>query len=115
MKQYIEQAIKSIEAEREQKTAQMKDKIMREKIAPFNAEVDSYRAKALTEVDNELNTKIADLKKEYEEKKKQLIALGEEKKKTNAESVLASELAVLTIDYDKAITKLKSQLSDISE
>lgn len=115
MKAILEQAIKSIEAKRDGEVALIKDRIVREKIAPFNAEVDSFRAKALQEIDAELATKIADLKVAYEAKKQDLIKIGEEKKKENMDSVLASELAVITVKYDTEIAKLNAQLSEIKE
>lgn len=115
MKAILEQAIKSIEAKRDSEVALIKDRIVREKIAPFNAEVDSFRAKALQEIDAELATKIADLKVAYEAKKQDLIKIGEEKKKENMDSVLASELAVITVKYDTEIAKLNAQLAEIKE
>lgn len=115
IKAYLEEAIKKIEMEKEQQASIIKDRLTREKIAPYNADIDSSRAKALTEVDNELNAKIAELKKTYEAKKQELVTLGEEKKKANAETVFASELAVFTVKYDKEITKLKAQLAEIEE
>ena len=115
MKSILEQAIKSIEAKRDNEVTVIKDRIVREKIAPYNAEVDAYRAKALQEIDAELTTKIADLKAEYEGKKQELVQLGEEKKKANADSVLATELAVVTIKYDSEIAKLQAQIAEIKE
>lgn len=115
IKAYLEQAIKNIEVEREKQVSIVKDRVVREKIAPFNADVDAYRAKALSEIDSELATKITDLKAEYEAKKAELVRLGEEKKKTNAETVLASELAVITVEFDTAIAKLTAQIAEIEE
>lgn len=115
MKSILEQAVKSIEAKRDSEIAIIKDRVLREKVAPYNAEVDSYRAKALTEIDNELATKIAELKATYEAKKADLVKIGEEKKKANADSVLAAELAVITIKYDGEIAKLNAQIADIKE
>lgn len=115
MKSILEQAIKSIEAKRDSKTAEIKERIVREKIAPYNAEVDTYRAKALQELDAELNAKIAELRVEYEAKKQELVRIGEEKKKANMDGVLASELAVITVKYDSEIAKLQAQLSEIED
>lgn len=115
IKTYLEQAIRGIEAEREQKIAVLKDRITREKIAPFNAEVDTFRARALAEIDNELNAKMVALRKEYDAKKQEIVALGEEKKKSNAENVYSAELAVITVDYDSALSKLNAQLAEIKE
>lgn len=115
IKAYLEQAIRAIEADKERKVSEVKDRVMREKIAPFNVEVDNYRAKALTEIDNEYNAKVAELKQAYEVKKQELVRLGEEKKKQNAESILASELAVVTVEYDAHIAKLTAQIAEIEE
>ena len=115
IKTVIEQAIKSIEAEKAQKVAVVKEQITREKIVPFNAEIDGARAKALQEVDAEYNQKIAQLRKECEEKKQELVRLGEEKERQNAETVLASELAVVAVEYDNAIAALTKQIEEIKE
>lgn len=115
VKEYLERAIKEIEAEKERQSAIIKDRIIREKVAPYNSEVDQKRANALAEIDNELNTKIIELKSAYEAKKQEIIRLGEEEKKNNSESILASELAVVTVEYDSAIAKLKAQIAEIKE
>lgn len=115
VKEHLLQAIKSIEAERDGKVAEVKDRVLREKIAPYNANVDQKRASALAEIDNELNAKIVELKATYEAKKQELVRLGEENKKANAESILATELAVVTIDYDAHIAKLNAQIAEIKE
>ena len=115
IKAVLEQAVKSIEAEKAQQLANAKERVTREKIVPFNTEIDSARAKALAEVDTELTQKVSALRSEYEEKKKELIRLGEEKKKQNADAVLANELSVISIDYDDAIAKLNDQISKIDK
>lgn len=115
IKTYIEECIKKIETERDQRTAGVKATLMREKITPYNADIDSARAKALSELDNEMNAKIVAVRQEYEEKKKEMIELGENKKRANQEVVFTSGLAPYTINYDKAIAKLSAQLKDIQE
>lgn len=115
IKEFYEKWIKELEMDKEKKVAPLKDRIMREKIAPYNVDIDSSRAKALTEVDNKYNLKIAELKKACEAEKQELIVLGEKNKKENAEAVFASELAPITMEYDSAIAKLKAQLAEIKE
>lgn len=115
IKAYFEELIKKLEAEREKEVAPIKDRILREKVFPHNTEIDASRAKALSEIDAEYNVKIAELKKECEEKKQLLIKLGEEDKKANMESALATELAPFTVKYDKEIAKLQAQLAEIEE
>lgn len=122
----LESTIKSYEAEKAQRIATVKEKATREKIVPFNAEIDNYRAKALGELTNELNDKInainaeasakvAELRKTYEEKKQELFALGEEKKRTNAETVIATETAAVSVEYDGFISELNAILSKMKQ
>lgn len=113
MKDILLQAVKSIEAKRDRDVAVLKDRIVREKVAPYNADIDQKRAMALTELDTELNAKIVELRQVYEAKKQELVRLGEEKKKENAETLLATELAVVTVDYDAQIAKLNAQIAEI--
>lgn len=115
IKAFLQQAVRNIEAERDQKIAGLKDIVLREKIVPYNTEIDTYRTQAIAEIDKEFNIKLSELRKEFEEKKRQIIALAEEKKKTNMEEVYASELAVVTIEYEAHIAKLNSQISECSE
>lgn len=115
VKEYLEQAVRAIEAEKERQVAIIKDRLTREKIAPYNADVDQKRAKALAEIDAELNEKIVELKQAYEAKKQELVRLGEENKKENADQIYASELAVFTVEYDKHIAKLNAQIAEIKE
>ncbi len=115
IKGYLEQAIKSIEVERERAVATVKDRIVREKIAPYNTELDNSRAKALQELDTELNAKVVVLQEEYAKKKQNLVELGEQDKQKHTETVLATELAVVTVEYDNAINKLKAQIAEIKE
>lgn len=115
IKVYLEQAIKAIETEKEKQVSVIRERIMRERIAPLNAEIDTAKAKALSAIDNELNAKIVELKQLYETKKQELIRLGEEKKKANMDSVLTAELATITFDYDNAIVNLQKQIDEIKE
>lgn len=115
LRPYFEELIRKIEMEKEKETAPIKDRIIREKINPYNADIDTSRAKALAETDNKYNVQIAELKKKCEEEKQQLIRLGEDNKRANMERVFATDLAVITNKYDKEIAKLKVQLTEIEE
>ena len=91
IKSVLEQAIKTIEVEKAQKIASIKDKVTREQIAPFNAEIDNARSKAIAELDTEMAQEISAVK------------------------VLAGETAVIASEYDKHIAKLNTQLAEINE
>lgn len=115
LKPYFEELIKKLEIEKERETAPIKDRLMREKIAPYNADIDASRAKALAEVDNKYNLQVAELKKKCEEEKQALIKLGEDNKKANMETVFATDLVAFTSKYDKEIAKLRKQIEEIEE
>lgn len=115
VKEFLEQQVKAIEAEKERQVSALRERIVREKIIPYNTDKDQKRALALAEVDNELNAKIDELKQAYEAKKQQLIVLGEEDKKRYADTVLAADLAVATVELDKAIASLNAQIAEIKE
>ena len=122
----LETTIKSYESEKAQKIAAVKERATREKIVPFNTEIDNYRAKAINELNNELNAKIteinseasakiAELRKGYEAKKNELVSMGEEKKRTNAETVIATETAAVSVEYDEFISELNAILSKMKQ
>ena len=122
----LEATIKNYETEKAQKIASVKEKATREKIVPFNAEIDNYRAKAINELNNELATKIneinaeasakvTELRKEYEQKKNELVTLGEEKKRTSADTVIATETAAVSVEYDGFISELNAILAKMKQ
>lgn len=113
MKARLEQTIREIEVMKNNKVAEIKDRVVREKIAPYNANIDQLRAKALAELEAELNGKIVELKTIYETKKQELVRLGEEDKKANADSILASEVASVIVKYDKMIARLNADIAEL--
>lgn len=115
LKSIIEEAIAKMQAEKAQKVAVVKDKITREKIAPYNAQIEQARAVDLQKLDSELATKITEIKTEYEARKQAVIKRVDEEKQKNAEAMLATEIAVVAVDYDNAIAKLTEQLNGIEE
>ena len=115
IKLHLEQAIKSLEAEKEREANIVKDKVMKEKIIPFNQEIDIAREKAIAELQSSLNSTILAHQEKFAKDKQIMIEAGEKKKQENAAMVLATETSVVTIKYDKAIAKLKEQIEDINE
>lgn len=110
IKDIIEQAIRAVEAEREQKIAPAKAELMRTKIFPHNTEIDKKRDAALQEMAEKLNVDIAALRATFEREKQEIVQACEQEKKENAETVLKEELGGLTAEYDKAIAELKKQI-----
>lgn len=115
MKSIFEEAIKKLELERDRKAAEVKEKVTRESIVPFNAEIDRAREKAIAELQSSLNSSIASLQAQFAEQKSSIIAAGEKKKSDNASAVITSATYSVTIEYDKAISALRKQMEEINE
>lgn len=115
VKAHLEQTIKALEQEREREVANIKDKVMREKIVPFNQEMDSARDKAIAEKQQALNATILACKDNFEKEKKEIIEAGEKKKEKNANAVITTEAYAVTVTYDKAIAKLKEQIAELKD
>lgn len=98
---YIEQAIRGIEAEKEQKTAEIKAAIMRDKVAPKNAEIDSIRDRALQE-----------LQEKYTADRQEIIDASEKQKTDNANALIVAETASIAYEYDTKIAELKKLIGE---
>lgn len=115
IKIHLEQAIKSLEAEREREVAVIKERVTREKILPFNKEMDIARDKAIAEKQQALNATIVAHQEQFAKEKQEIIDAGEKKKADNATSVIATETYSVTVKYDKAITALQNQIEKLEE
>lgn len=115
MKAIIEEAIRKLEAERDRKANEVKDVVTREKIIPFNADIDKAREKAIAELQGRLTEAIAALQKQFEKEKADIIAAGEKKKADNASAVITSATYSVTVEYDKTISALRKEAENIKE
>ena len=122
----IKNTIRAYENEKEQRLATVKERVTREKIVPFNADIDNSRAKAVAELNTELNTKInainqecaariSVLRQDYDKRRQELVSLGEQKKSENAEAVIATETAAINVEYDDVLSKLNAILSAMKQ
>lgn len=93
---YIEQAIHGIEAEREQKIAEIKATIVRDKVAPKNAEIDQKRDRALQE-----------LQEKYTTDRQAIIEASENQKIDNENALIVAETASIAYEYDTKIAELR--------
>lgn len=107
IKIFIEDAIRKIEAAREQAIAGIKATIMRDKVAPKNAEIDTARDKALQELQVKLNADISALQEKFSKDRQEIIEAGEKQKNDNAEALISVETASITVEYDKKLAELK--------
>lgn len=115
IKIHLEQAIKSLETEREREVAIIKERVTREKIVPFNKEMDIARDKAIAEKQQALNATIVSLQEQFAKEKQEIIDAAEKKKADNATSVIATETYSVTVKYDKAMTALQNQIEKLEE
>lgn len=104
---HIEQAIHSIETEREQKIAEIKAVIMQEKVAPKNIEIDNLRDRALQEKQDKLNADIAALQEKYAVERQAIIDASERQKTDNANALINAETASITYEYNNKLTELR--------
>lgn len=104
---YIEQAIRGIEAEREQQIAGIKATIMRDKVAPQNAEIDGKRDLALQELQTKLNQDIAERQEKFAAERQAIIEASEQQKTANADALIAAETAGITAEYDAKLVELR--------
>ena len=112
---YIEQAINGINADREAELRNIEQRLYAEKIAPFNAEADARRDKALEQKAVELDAKVTALKNEYARAREEIISANEVYKKENREKVISSETAAIKAKYDAAVTELQNSLNKVAE
>ena len=115
IKMHLEQAVKSLEAEREKEVSIIKDRATREKIVPYNQEADKLRDLAVAELQQNLNDDIAARQSRFAEEKKAIFDENEKRKESNANAVLATETYSVTVKYDKAIAKLHEQIEDLKD
>lgn len=115
IREHIEQAIRSLEAEKEQKIANVRASIVQEKIAPRNMEIDTKRDNALQELSAKLTNDIAELQAQYERARQGIIDTSEESKTANMNAILATETNGLVAEYDRVIAEQRKLLETIKE
>lgn len=107
--------IAEIKALEEGKIKEIKEKVNREKILPYNQELDQARAKAETELVNNLNSNIKALQEQFAKDKQLLIDKGEKKKAEYFNQVMQNETYAITSECEKQIAKINSLIKDLEE
>lgn len=115
IKNYIEEAIHKIEVDRERVAVQIKDKVTREKILPFNAEIDKARDEAIAQKQSILNATIASQQEEFAKQRKEIIDAAEKKKSENANSIITAEVSIALAEYDEHLAALRNQCQKVKE
>ena len=104
IKQILENAITSIESQRNNEIQNAKTIAIQQKVNPFNIEIDDAYKNAI----NELTLK-------FEKEKKVLFEAGEKKKLEHKEKVMQEIINNISYKYDLSIAKLKKQIDDLGE
>lgn len=104
---YIEQAIHGIEAERDQKIESVKADIIRDKVAPQNAEIDLLRDRALQEKQEKLNADISALQEKFSDERQAIIDASERQKADNANMLINIETTSINAEYNTKLAELR--------
>lgn len=107
---YLQECVKKIESAKQAQVNAVKEKVTREIIVPHNAELDKARNLAIQELTEKFNKQVAELQEQFNRNKQFLIDKGEEEKRNFAETTIASEIAVKSVDFDNAIADLNKQI-----
>lgn len=115
IKAHLEQAIKSLQTEKQSVANAVKERVTREKILPYNQDIDMARDKAIEEKQANLNATIVAHQEQFAKDKREIIEAAQKKKEENAASVITSETYMATVEYDKAIAKLTEQVAELKD
>lgn len=115
IKKHIEQAIRNLEAERDNELHTLEQRITQEKIVPFNREADIRKDKAIEQKTADFNAQVSALQATFTKEKQDIIIANENYKKENAEKTLNAESAVVAAKYSAAIEKLTKMLNEVEE
>ena len=115
IKQIMEQSIAQIEGDRQRKIESERQRVIREKVVPFNAEIDDALRDAVAEENRQLNATISAVQARFEEKRKELNEAAERKKKEYADTEIATAVAAINAKADDAIRHIKEYLEKQGE
>lgn len=111
----LEKGIVEVKAGADKEIAVIREKLMKEKILPFNEEIDAARVKAEQELAVNLNKNISALQEKYNKDRQALFDAGQKKKEEFEKSVIATATYEITKERDKAVTRLQNQINDLKE
>lgn len=104
IKEVLEDAVLSLERQRNNEIENAKQVAIRDKIMPFNAEIDNAYQNAVSE-----------LAQKFETDKKALQDAGTKKKLENEEKVLKEVVGCVSYKFDMNIAKLRKQIEETGE
>lgn len=115
IKTHIQNAINNITNDKEKAIAEVKQRVVREKINPHNVEVDKYRDNAIIALDKQLNEGIVKLRGQYDIQKKDIVEKANKNKEDFANAELASAVSLVSVTYDQVIANLTKQMEEVKE
>ena len=115
IKAYLEEAVRKLESDKAREVAVAKERVTREQIIPFNAEIDKARDAAIAQKQSEMSAQIAAHQEAFAKERQAYIDAAEKKKSDNAAAVIATETSLISAEYDKHIAKLNAQIQEIKE
>lgn len=115
VKEILENAKRQIEAQRTQQLGAIAQKVRIEKIAPYNAELDRKKERAIAEEREKSNTLIAQIQGEFNAKKEEIEKATEETKKAFEKSAIENATAEINALADNAIKSLDEQIANTKE
>ena len=116
---HIQSFIQLIKAEEQREVAVVKDKVTREKIVPFNQEIDRKKQESIELLNKwfdeqksietgAFNDRLAKLQAKYNEDKQIIEQTAEKKKTDNANAVIETAIYEIKSKCEKYIAKLNS-------
>lgn len=115
IKEHLEKVINSLEVEKQQQISIITRQVTQDKIVPFNTDIDTSLAKAIAERTSEFNQQIQHLQEQFAAEKQSMTEAATKKKQSNSELVIATETAVVSAKYDKIISEIEKQMSNLEE
>lgn len=115
IKEQIQQTINALQQEKLAALRNAEASIVNEKIAPYNAEADALKDKAIEQLTEQYNAAVVELKNNYAANRDAIIVANNKKKEDNKTAVIAAETASIRVKYDNAIAELEAYISKLGE
>ena len=126
IKQYLDECLQKIIADRDREVAVVKQKAIQEKISPHNVEIDTACNSAISKLQKEFtektnieqqshNARLTALQQDFAQKKQEIVDAGIAAKEEFAKNTISAETAETLLYYDTQIAKIREQIQDLGE
>lgn len=107
IKDIIENAINQIENDRARNIEIARQNALREKVTPFNADIDAHLREAIARLQEQHNQNVAKLQQSFEQEMREMTDAATKRKQEFAETTIAAAVASINVEADNAIKGLK--------